>query len=127
MKFIQALLIPALISIAMCSCTKEEIIVIGDYVSPVGETKIESADLIVGRVYGYLENQNGELFFAEFIVPDTLIAGIAEAIHGEKEVFIKYQSIDQSYVEDESGMFWEEHDLVPAEENLEVSYFEIME
>ncbi|QQR76816.1 hypothetical protein IPJ63_00920 [Candidatus Nomurabacteria bacterium] len=127
MKFIQALLIPALISIAMCSCTKEEIIVVGDYVSPVGETKIELAELPVGKVYGYLENQNGEEFMAEFLVPDTLIAGIAEALHNGEEVLIKYLSIDQSYVEDESGMFSEEHDIVLAEGNLEVSNFKVIE
>lgn len=117
----------ALISIAMCSCTKEEVVLEGNHVAPVGETRIEMADLSAGLVYGYLKNQDSVNFLAEFIVPDTLIAGIAEAIAAKKKIFIRYQSIDQSYVEDDSGFFSEEHDLVPADNNLEVSNVEVLE
>lgn len=126
-KISKVLFIVALISIAMCSCTKEEIVLEGNHVTPVGETRIEIADLSAGLVYGYLKNQDSVSFLAEFIVPDTLISGIAEAMAAEKEVIIRYQSIDQSYVEDDSGFFSEEHDLVLADDNLEVSNVDVVE
>ena len=103
----------------LSSCTKEEIL-IGDYVSPVGETTIVMFDLPEGKVFGYLTNQNGEEFLAEFIVPETMIDGMENLLSTRDSVIIRYHSISQEYVEDESGMFSEEHDLVPAEDNLEV-------
>ncbi len=119
-KISKVLFIVALISIAMCSCTKEEIPTTGNYVEPVGSAVVESADLEAGKVYGYLENQYGEEFLAEFSIPDTLVDEISIGLSAG-EVIIRYQAIDQSYVQDDSGMFCEEHDVVPAEGNLEVS------
>ncbi|MBP6854646.1 MAG: hypothetical protein KBD26_00765 [Candidatus Pacebacteria bacterium] len=127
MKIAKVLLLTGIISFALCSCTKEEVVLTGDYVSPVGSAKVELTDLSGGKVYGYLENQNGEEFMAEFFVPDTLIEKLHEFIYSGKEFKANYIAIDQAYVEDESGFFSEEQDMVLAEGNLEVSYFEIME
>lgn len=112
----------ALCMMAIASCTREEIPTTGNYVEPVGKTIIDSADLESEKVFGYLENQFNELFLAEFIVPDTLIDEISVRISSGEEVVIFYQAINQDYIQDESGMFWEEDDIVPAEGNLEVSH-----
>ncbi len=65
MKIAKVLLLTGIISFALCSCTKEEVVLTGDYVSPVGSAKVELTDLSGGKVYGYLENQNGEEFMAD--------------------------------------------------------------